>query len=399
MQLTFNKHTALYIMRAMRSGKDRGQSRMLGRRSNMLVPDPSPKRRWTRKSFRQLAANVPFSLGSEPFEVAVPCKSARIRTEGVSCTIYDGGLPANAFVNLDNGICISSPELLFVELAAEMDPVEHLMLGHELCGTFARDADDPYNGPVAFEVPPLTSASKIERFLAHAKNIRGIGVARASLACLNDNAWSPTESVISAFLRLPIGCLGFDFGELVLNPRVDLAQPLPGAKKKRYPDIMVADTPVGINYDGLVHLDLNSIVKAAAHMGAQPGLMQAQSEVDQAVARVREKVLDDIRRNRELATSGLSILPVLMEDLYAPDGLEQIAMELVRLLERLAGRDMAIQRLVLEGKVLSKERHRKLLSLLPGKHVRDVQICRRIGDLLVYESVDSPGVSECWVEL
>ena len=372
---------------------------MLGHRSSMLAPDPSPKRRWTRKSFRQLASSVPFSLGSEPFEVVVPCKSARIRTEGVSCTIYSDGLPANAFINLGNGICISSPELLFIELAAEMDPVEHLMLGHELCGSFARDADDPYNGPVAFDVPPLTSASKIERLLACAKSVRGIGAARASLAYLNDNAWSPTESVIAAFLRLPIDCLGFDFGELVLNPRVDLAQPLPGAKEKRYPDIMIADTPVGVNYDGLVHLDLNSIVKAAVHMGAQPGLRQAQSEVDQAVARVREKALDDIRRNRELATSGLSVFPMLMEDLYEPDGLEQIAMELVRSLERLAGRDMTIQRLVLENKVLSEARYRKLLSLLPGKHERNVQICRRIGDLLVYESEDAPGVSECWMEL
>ena len=397
MRLAFNKRTALSILRHLRTGQS--QSRIFARRCNVPVPDASPWKRWVKSTFLRLEADLPFALGSPPYSIAVPDAESRIRSTCCECTVYADGVPAGAFIDLGYGIAISSPELLFIELANDMDPVEHLMLGHELCGSFARDAKDPYNGLAAYNIQPLTSTAKIARFLASSKSIRGIDAARASLARLNDNAWSPTESLIASFLRLPIDCLGFDFGELELNPRIDLAQPLPGAKTKRYPDIMIAGTPVGINYDGLVHLDLNSIVKTAMRMGAQPGSAQTEVEVNRAVANVREKALDDIRRNRELAISGLSVLPVLKEDLYVPDGLELVAMGLVKQLEKLTDKDMSIQRLVLENNVLSKVRYRTLLSLMPGKHERNLHICQRIGDLHLYECADEPGTSECWIEL
>ena len=132
-------------------------------------------------------------------------------------------------------------------------------------------------------------------------------------------------------------------------------------------------------------------------MGSHPGERQSEIEVNQAVKRVREKVLDDIRRNRELATGGLSVLPVLKEDLYEPGGLDMLAMQLVELVEKSTGRDMSVQRLVLESGALSTPRYRTMLSLLPGKNQRATQVLKRAGSLNVYES--EPGVSECWIEL
>ena len=393
MQLTFNKHTALAILRLLRAHDALARTR----RSQIIPPDPHPRKSWTDSALKATIATLPYELRLQEFNIAVPSPDARIRSKNATCTTYAGGIPGNSFLDIGNGIAISGPELLFVELAESMHPIEHLVLGHELCGSFARNAEDPYNGNITYNVKPLTSVEKITRFLEEAKSIRGIGAARNTVKFLNDNAWSPTESVIAAFMRLPADCLGFDLGELSLNPRVDLAMPLPGAKTKRYPDIVIKGTPVGVNYDGLVHLDLASIVQASLEMGAHPEMMQTQLEVNRAIERVREKVLDDIRRNRELAASGLSVFPVLKEDLYTPNGLEMLVRQLVNSLEQFTDRDMSIQKFILDSGAFSTARRRMLLSLLPGKHNIDALTYQNADGHLVYET--EPGVSECWIEL
>lgn len=367
------------------------------RRSPIIPPDPHPRKSWTNNALKAAIATLPFKLDLSEFNVAVPSPDARIRSKSAKCTTYAGGIPENSFLDIGNGIAISGPELLFVELAESMHPIEHLILGHELCGSFARNAEDPRNGNAIYNVKPLTSVEKITRFIATAKSIRGIDAARYTIKFLNDNAWSPTESVIAAFLRLPIDCLGFDLGELSLNPRVDLAMPLPGAKPKRHPDIVIKGTSVGVNYDGLMHLDLDSIVQASMEMGAHPEAAQTQLEVSRAVERVRAKVLDDTRRDRELAASGLSILPVLKEDLYTSKGLEMLVGQLVNSLERLTDRDMSIQKFILDSGAFSTARHRMLLSLLPSRRDIDAVIYEQINGLRVYE--DESGASECWIEL
>ena len=329
--------------------------------------------------------------------IAVPDEASRIRTSNVACTIYVNGIPRNAFINLGNGVAISSPELLFVELAANMHPIEHLMLGHELCGTFCRNNQDPYNGPITYGVEPLTSVEKIGRFLRESKRIRGMEAARASLEYLNDNAWSPTESLVAALICLPSDKLGYDLGKLVLNPRVPPKRALPGMKSSRVPDIMIEGTPVGLNYDGLLHLDLNSIVKTAMDVGSHPEIAQTQTALDEAVAKVRAKALDDIRRNRELATDGLLVFPLLKEDLFTPNGLDLVVAQLISSIERTTNRTMTQQKRMLQSTSLNEARYRMMLSFLPGNHERNVQVGRFINGCKIYEG---PGeVRECWIEL
>ena len=108
-------------------------------------------------------------------------------------------------------------------------------------------------------------------------------------------------------------------------------------------------------------------------------------------------MLDDIRRNRELAADGLIVIPVTKEDLYVPGGFDQIVALLITLLEHHGKRDMSWQKRILSMRVLSEERHRMILSLLPGKHERNVQVGRFINGYKVY---DGPSVThECWIEL
>ena len=412
MQLTLCKHSALAIMRSLRAMNalpktgcyqpSRGADKARSTRTGILPPDPSPGKRWTRALIDGIDLGLPFTFAGKTVDFAVPDKASRIRSRNSTSTVYEKGMPDGAFIKArcstdDCAIAISSPELLFVELAKVMHPVEHLMLGHELCGTFSRDAEDPYNGPVVYGVQPATSVERIRRFLDEAKNILGIDAARTSAQYLNDNAWSPTESLVAALLRLPFDSLGYDFGELVLNPRVSPSVPLPGSADSRVPDIVIAGTSVGVNYDGAVHLDLDSIVSAAIEVGSNPELQQARVSLSKAVKDVRAKAVDDIRRNRELAVNGLTIFPVVKEDLYAKGGFDQIVAHLITVIEQLSDRDMSEQRKLLRAKRLADARWHMALSLLPGRHERNIHVSRFIYGHEVIEG--RPEIHECWIEL
>lgn len=398
MKLTFTKRSALAIIRSLRAGGSKPHA--LGCRTSVTAPDLGGSgKRWTRKRIAALESELGLDvrLAKDPLEIAVPSAAARLRSSFVSSTVYAGCVPARSFVDIGGGLAVSAPELLFVEMAEVMGPIEHLMLGHELCGSFSRDAGDPYDGSITYGVPPLTSVGKITCFLESASRIRGITKARRSLAYLNDNAWSPTESLVTAFLRLPIDDLGYEFGSLTLNPRKYFERQLPGAKESRVPDIVIDGTPVGLNYDGLTHLDLKSIARAGIELGMNPGVSQTQLALDQAIEAVRAKAVDDIRRNRELAADGLQVFPLLKEDLYMPGGLDQVVVQLVRLIEESTGMAMEAQRRILRSRVLSEARHRMILSFLPGKNERNVQVGRFIGGHKVYEGPSV--VHECWIEL
>lgn len=377
-------------------------SRRRSTRTDILPPSPSPGKRWTRRLIDNTDFGLPITFAGKTVNFAVPDKASRIRTRNSTSTVYEKGLPSGAFIKVgcstdECTLAISSPELLFVELAKTMHPLEHLMLGHELCGTFSRDADDPYNGPVTYEVQPVTSVERIRRFLSEAKSIRGIDAARTSIKYLNDNAWSPTESLAAALLRLPVDSLGYDFGELELNQRISPSALLPGSAHSRVPDIMIAGTPVGVNYDGGAHLDLDSIVSAARAAEANPELQQAQVSLSNAVRSVRAKLVDDIRRNRELAADGLAVFPIVKEDLYPRGGFDKVVAHLALVIEQLTNRDMGKQKKILNMRRLSDARWHMALSLLPGKHERNIHVARFICGHEVIEG--PPETHECWVEL
>jgi hypothetical protein len=246
-------------------------------------------------------------------------------------------------------------------------------------------------------LPPLTSVERISRFLDDARGIRGVGCARSSLAKLNDNAWSPIESIVAAFLRAGIDDMGYGFGKLELNVRVKNTAKLPGSKQSRVPDILVGGTKVGLNYDGFAHLDLESVARAAMAVGMNPGALHTERELKEAVAAVRAKVLDDAYRNRELAAGGYAVFPMFKEDLYQPGGLDALVNRLVDVLEQQGGIDLWAPKRALASKALSADRYRLLRSLLPGTYEPEAELGRYIAGCQVGEGRHE--IIECWIEL
>jgi hypothetical protein len=337
-----------------------------------VAPDPSPRQRWTKNLFDLAVFGSSTAIDSTNcIYVAVPDRNSRLKLNLVRNTIYsrDRGLPQGSFLEIGEGVSISCPELLFAEMAELMDIPHLVLLGYELCGSFARDPDDPRNGDVALFVNPATSVDAIASYLDELKWTRGVERARFALDFVADNAWSPTEAVIATVAALPGGEFGYEMGRCHLNVRVETSSGLErtNAKSSRVPDILLMGTKVGFNYDGAVHLDLASIVEASALAERYPDDAFFQTALDKAMRAVRSKVVDDIRRNRELAAEGYTVLSITKEDLYEDGGLDNVVMQAIAVLEGSFNKDMSVQRRLLESQLMRTRRQELIWSLMPGR--------------------------------
>ena len=374
MRVTLNKFSALRLMRALRQG---GWPLVQGpfghpvRRTGMIAPDPHPAQRWTRRVLDVPLCGLDSIIGQQhPLCVAVGKAGWRIRMRSTVNTVYEreDALPADAFIEVDEGIAISGPELLFAEAASFMDLPRLVLLGHELCGSFSRNPDDPRNGDAAFKLAPVTTVARIKGFLKRIRRFERIALARRAIEFVSENAWSPMEAVISTLVNLPEDELGYEMGICVLNKRIDVlaAKQRRLAIATRVPDILLPGTHVGFNYDGQEHLDLRSVADAAVRQdrrstGPVPGLDLARAMND-----VRGKYIDDLRRNRELAASGYVVLPVTKEDLYSVGGLDYAIGLAVEAIEAFDGADMGMARRLLGKEDLSARRQQLIWSLVPG---------------------------------
>ena len=375
MNLTLDRLTALRALRVFRARR----RALPEARHGLNPPDASPRRRWTAGMIpiERLALERPPSV-AESVEVVVPSPGDRLRGSFFSCRVRSC-LPEDSFVDLGDGLSIPCPELLFLELAEVMQPAVHALLAYELCGTYVRSASNPRLGEVVYDVPPVTSVERISEFLDQAGRRPLVLIARRNLGFAADNAWSPMEAIVALMARMPSESLGYGLGPVDLNVRHGTSPELValGCKGSRVPDIELRCLRIGFNYDSRKHLNLDSIVAAPTDDDA---LRAAQS--------VREKYLDDLKRNRELASQGWVILPVTSEDLFAAGGLDAVMLQAAMAAQELVGGTVLQDvRAVLSWKRWGERRQQLIWSLLPwrpgAKYARELVSWQPWDDLVL----------------
>lgn len=267
---------------------------------------------------------------------------------------------------------MSSPELLFVELAGELSPLQHLLLGYELCGAYALDPFDSKHGEASMGLVPTTNVRSICAFLDRARGVRGSDKARETLRFLSDNAWSPAEAALAALLALPLERYGYGFGPCLLNGRIQTPAELAGTTnaRSRVPDIMIPGTKVGINYDGAGHLDLGRVSDAAREQALHPQSAHAKRSLQESLDAVRGKAVDDIRRNRELLAQGLVVFPVAKEDLRAPHGLDHVVRQMLLAMDTPARARHAFLAEMLDTSFAARERQMLVSAVFFGQPCR-----------------------------
>lgn len=361
MRITFNKLTALHILRAWRSS---GRT-LTADRHSLETSAVAPGRYWTRRRINTCLESVGVSLSDVRgrVQVMVPRPGARIRSRTAINTVYVRGLPANPTIELGSMVRIPCPELLFIELGTIMSPVMQLLAGLELCGRFSRDARDPRDGAVTYSIKPVTTADKIRSYVSAARDLAGLEQSRRVAEWLMDEAWSPQEALLNGLARMPLHELGYELGEMQLNPRFIARGPLLSLvdKRSRVPDSLVKDTNVGFNYDGGPHFG-EDVPGASA-----TGLLDSN-----AADSMRKAVVADKRRDRDLLVQGLSVLPVTKEDFYEHGGIDRVMLQAMSLLERGGMGDFSKHRRALRRPKLAEERQRLIWSLLPGRRGREL---------------------------
>jgi hypothetical protein len=220
-------------------------------------------------------------------------------------------------------------------------------------------------GEVVFGVPPVTNVEAIRTFVRSCRNLVGIAKAREALRYVMDNAWSPMEAVVATLANLPPEHFGYGLGPVVLNERVSVSAA--ASHTTRLPDMMLGGTTTGLNYDGENHLELSAVVDSAIHSAAAPGDGQLAKALEQSIQAVREKYVDDRRRDRELLASGRDVLVVTYEDLVERGGLDRVMSLAMDSMERSDGLDLSFQRAALVSSFLRQKRQGLVWSALPGE--------------------------------
>ena len=364
MQLALCGVTALRVLRAARQGRVSRRG-IPHERTTLLPPDPGPgRKRFTPGLLDNLRIGQWHLPLDRPLDVAVPDQRQRIQMKGVTCKVYSQPMLQEAFVSLGEGIQVSSPELLFVEMAQAMPLINLVLLGCELCGSFGRDPLDPHDGDVVYWIDPVTSVEKLRSFVRSCKFVRGLARAEEALGYVMDNAWSPMEALVAVMAALPVCHGGYGLSPVVLNKRVSVSDH--ASRETRVPDLLFADGTTGLNYDGEDHLDLGKVVVAAQRLNSYAEERASEQQLSFALGEVRGKYVDDRRRDRELIASGYLVFSVTKEDLAEEGGLDRVMSLVLDAMERGGGMDVRMQRAAMRVRDLAKVRQDLLWSAMPG---------------------------------
>ena len=364
MQLALCGVTALRVLRAARQGLV-GQQGVPRKRTSLLAPDPGQgRKRFTAGILADLSISQ-WAIPSDcPLDVAVPDQRQRIQVKGVSCKVFSQSALQQSFISLGEGMQVSSPELLFVEMSQEMPLINLVLLGCELCGSFGRDPLNPHDGDVVYWIDPITSTEKLRSFVGSCKNVRGLTRAKEALRFMMDNAWSPMEALVAVMAALPVSHGGYGFSPVILNERVPVSEA--ASRESRIPDMLFADGKTGLNYDGEDHLDLEKVVVAAQRINNNAAEKASEQQLSSALEDVRSKYVDDRRRDRELIASGHLVFSITKEDLAEKGGLDRVMSLVLDAMERDGGMDLGIQRAAMRVRELVRMRQDLLWSAMPG---------------------------------
>lgn len=362
MPITFNKLTALAILRSIRTGSAIFPERRCF--TELAEPSPTTGRHWTcKRMLEELPETLGKALARETVYVAVPRQQARIKVSDTRNTVHAKQLPKHSFVGLGDTIAVPTPELLFLEMRTELDTLGLALLGMELCGRYSL----PRNGvgDPTYGIKQVTTARKLRDYVGAVSRLPGLDHARRAVDLIRDNCWSPMEAPLVAFAGDGPDGLGYGIGDVIVNERKGANKPDLASKASRVPDLMFEGTTVGINYDGSGHYDLGRVIRAAIAAGSSAGDGGIWEELELTKTAVRAKYADDRRRERDLWVDGLTVFTATKEDLYEEGALDLLMGQVIEAIERTSGRDMATQREALRDPGRATRRRELLKSALP----------------------------------
>ena len=155
--------------------------------------------------------------GGHPVKLLVPDAASRRDDDIIECRYSKCAFPHGSFIEMNDGVFITSPELTFARLANYLSVVQLAEVGTALCGRYYIDLDDEQHDRLRY----LTSVAKIRKYLASVPDLRGRAKAERALRYVMDNSGSPMEGKSMLQLCLPkrMGGFGLPFNHMNYDVR------------------------------------------------------------------------------------------------------------------------------------------------------------------------------------
>lgn len=279
--------------------------------------------------------------GDDEVHVSVPGEACRTTSQGAVRHRWRRGGERGSYVKVFKGVYVSSPAMLFLDMASELS-LEHLIeLGYELCGGFS------YRKAGGFcSCDPLATPTALARFAGAAAGGHGRKKAERAASFVVAGAASPREAQVAMLLTLPMRLGGYGLRRPELNGVVVLdeaSRRILGKRSLRC-DVLWRQAKVALEY-----------------------------ESDQFHAGLPAYVADSKRRNA-LKYLGIDVVTLTNAEVKSEAAMDNLASSLARVLgQRLRGSQpraqMAKARLRL---LLLDVRQRKGAPHLPGADERGI---------------------------
>ena len=259
MQICLSHRTALGYLLRMPNIR-RGSTRASRAR---IVPDACPPDDDARHLLDALSPNLPEGL--DRLDVLVSRRAGCHQTNVVRPHLCTVDYPAGSFLadcSMGQVFHVSAPELVFLQMAEELELDQLIYVGFALCSEFR--LDDLELGGCAHREgsdEPLTSVARIEAYLDRLPpGTRNVAVARRALEHVRDGARSPSEAGIAMVVGMSAQLGGHALGETRMNPEMRIYDGIDARGQARWvtriPDILVtardrtgALRRVGIDFD------------------------------------------------------------------------------------------------------------------------------------------------------
>ena len=322
-------------------------------------PSPAPYSRWSAAHLREALAPIEGladAMGTARIDVCVPHRKDRVQSTSVRNIVCAPSWFKSPFMHVNNSLSFAGPELLLAQEAAHGSLVSTALLAYELCGTYAHD---PLANTMRYGLDPVCDRASIRRFIQDTPGkIRGRSKLTDTLTYVHENSWSPMESVLALVLSLPLSKGGYGIRQLTLNRRAE-----DGQSCARIPDILLGSTKVGINYEGEGHFETNALTDAALQAAACASA-ESLARIEMAGQSVRDSIVRDKRRDRELLLAGYRVVTVTKEDLHNQPALDELVWQLQRLVALETSATEPTKTEIVGGRVAQAKRRGLLRQLM-----------------------------------
>lgn len=225
----------------------------LTKRAGEWLPDATPERTLSRaegSARRARAAWLPFGPErGRPLHLMVANQSERHAASDIVAHLWSKPLPARSLCLLEGDARVASPELTFVQMAANLPFVALVEAGLYLCGSFAvKESGRGY----AERRQAVTNAASLAAYLdALPPRTYGAKKARQALGFVIDGAASPMEVFLIMSYTLPYEVGGRLHLSIQANQRIEIDEPLQRLLGSRHlvGDLALSDRQADLEYD------------------------------------------------------------------------------------------------------------------------------------------------------